>query len=78
MFCDEVANSPLSLHPPDDLHQLVALRNSVLASILDKHAPVKRRHHYSPRCSLVFGGNQNRKEEAKEIREAMACDSVSF
>ena len=43
MICDELGNSSLLLHPPDDLHQLVALYNSVLTSILDKHAPVKRR-----------------------------------
>ena len=31
------------MHPPDDLHHLVALYNSVFASIVDKHALVKRR-----------------------------------
>jgi len=43
MFCDELANSPLLLHPPDDLHQLVALYNSTLVSTLNKQAPIKRR-----------------------------------
>jgi len=43
MFCDELPNSSLLLHPPDDLHQLVAFYNSALVSILNKHAPVKRR-----------------------------------
>lgn len=43
MICDELFNSSLLLHPPEDLHQLVTLCNSVLAAILDKHAPVRRR-----------------------------------
>ena len=43
MICNKLANSSLLLHPPDNVHQLVALYNSLLASILDKHAPVKRR-----------------------------------
>ena len=42
MICDELLNSSLLLHPPEDLHQLVSLYNSMLASILDKYAPVKR------------------------------------
>ena len=42
MICSDLANSSLLLYPPDDLHHLVALYNSALASILDKHAPVKR------------------------------------
>ena len=42
-FCDELANSSLLLHPPDDLHQLVALYSSALVSTLNKHAPIKRR-----------------------------------
>ena len=43
MFCDELANSSLLLHPQDDLHQLVALYSSALVSTLNKHAPIKRR-----------------------------------
>ena len=43
MICDELFNSSLLLHPPEDLHQLVSLYNSVLAAILNKHAPVRRR-----------------------------------
>lgn len=42
MICDELFNSSLLLHPPEDLHQLVFLYNSVLAAILDKHALVRR------------------------------------
>ena len=43
MICNELASSSRLFHLPDDLHQLIALYNSLLASILDKHAPVKRR-----------------------------------
>ena len=43
MFCDDLANSSLLMHPPDDLHQLVTLYNSALVSTLNKRAPIKRR-----------------------------------
>ena len=43
MISDELLNSSLLLHPPEDLHQFVSLYNSVLAAILNKHAPVRRR-----------------------------------
>ena len=43
MISDELFNSSLLLHPPEDLHQLVSLYNSVLADILNKHTPVRRR-----------------------------------
>ena len=42
IISDELFNSSLLLHPPEDLHQLVSLYNSVLAAILNKHAPVRR------------------------------------
>ena len=41
MICDELFNSSLLLHPPEDLHQLVSLYNSVLAAILNKDPPVR-------------------------------------
>ena len=78
MFCDELANSSLLLHPLDDLHQLVALYIA-LVSTLNKHTPIKRRViTIRPASPWYTEEIKSEKMKAKEIREAVACDWVSF
>ena len=78
MICDELFNSSLLLHPPEDLHQLVSLYNSVLAAILNKHVPVRRRVITVRPAAPWYTEEIKSEEDSKEIREAMARDSIGL
>ena len=82
MISDELFNSSLLLHPPEDLHQLVSLYNSVLATILNKHAPVRRRvitiRPAAPWYTEEIKGEKRIRRRLEIQNKLMACDSISL
>ena len=74
-FKEDLLNSELLYHPPDDLNDLTNLYNKTISELIDKHAPLKRKLVVERDSCDYFDENL---KEAKRLRRGSESNYREF